>query len=112
MYHFAILALLGLALWKFVGMLLGFISGSELPSHVRAFITLALGVATTVTLDYSVFAAWGIPVRASWMGSVGTGLIVGGMTYAVHSFIGLVEAYGRKSRDEARVLEGRTPKAA
>jgi len=112
MYHFAIVALLGLALWKFVGMLLGFAGAKDAPSHIRAFVALGLGVVTAYLLDYSVFAGWGIAVRESWMGLVATGLILGGMTYFVHATIGLIEAYGRRNRDEAREIERRAPRAA
>lgn len=106
MYHFAIVALLGLAVWKFVGMLLGFIK-TELDSSVRAFLTLGVGVLAAEILDYSVFAGWGVTFRDSWMGPVFTGLVVGSMAYVWHHTLGLVEAYGRRNRDEAREIEHR-----
>ena len=106
MYHFAIVALLGLALWKFVGMLLGYM-GNDVPSHIKATLTLGLGVAAAAVADYSVFAGWGVALRETWMETALTGFIIGGMAYVVHSFIGLIEAYGRRSRDEARELERR-----
>ena len=106
MYHLAIVALLGLALWKVVGMLLGF-AGQELQSHVKAFLTLGLGVVTAEVLDYSIFAAWGVSLREAWMGPVFTGLIIGGAAYVVHPIVGIFEAYGRKGRDEAREIERR-----
>jgi hypothetical protein len=106
MYHFAIVALLGLALWKVVGALLGF-AGQDLSSHVKAIITLALGVGAAVLLDYSVFAGWGVTFRETWMDTVFTGLVIGGMAYVAHSVMGLIEAYGRRNRDEAREIERR-----
>lgn len=106
MYHFAIVALLGLALWKVVGTLLGFI-GNDLPSHVKGTVTLGLGVAAALLLDYSVFGAWGVTFRETWMDSVFTGLVIGSMAYVAHSLMGLIEAYGRRSRDEAREIERR-----
>lgn len=106
MYHFAIIALLGLALWKVVGTLLGFV-GDEVPSHLKATLTLGLGVGAAVLLDYSVFAGWGVTFRDTWMDTVFTGLVIGAMAYAVHSVIGLIEAYGRRNRDQAREIERR-----
>ncbi|MFN2614533.1 MAG: hypothetical protein ABR552_06915 [Actinomycetota bacterium] len=106
MYNFAIVALLGLATWKFVGMLLGLLK-IDLDSSVRAFLTLGIGVLACEIIDYSVFAHWGVGLRASWMGDVFTGLIVGGFAYVWHYALGVVEAYGRHHRDEARAIEGR-----
>ena len=111
MYHFAIVALLGLALWKTVGMVLGFL-GKDLEGHIRAFLTLALGVAAAYLIDYSIFDAWGVTLREDWMGPVFTGLVIGGMAYVVHTTVGAIEAYGRRNRDEARALESRSPRAA
>ena len=111
MYNFAILALLGLALWKTVGMVLGLI-GKDFTSSVRALITLALGVVTAFVLDYSLFAGWGIEVSNTDVATTVTGLMIGGMAYVWHYAIGLVEATGRVRRDEARETETRTPRAA
>jgi len=111
MYHFAIVALLGLACWKVTGMLLGFM-GRELEGHLRAFITLAIGVIGAYALDYSVFAGWGVAFREDWMGSVFTGLVVGSMAYVWHNVLGYLEATGRARRDEARSMERQTPRAA
>lgn len=106
MYHFAIVALLGLALWKVTGMILGFV-GREMEGHLKAFVTLALGVLGTYAIDYSIFDGWGITVREDWMGPVFTGLAVGGMAYCWHHTLGYLEANGRKNRDEARAMQGR-----
>ena len=111
MYHFAIVALLGLAIWKFVGMVLGF-AGRDFPSHIRALLTLGLGVVTAYMLEYSIFSAWGVTVATEWVDRAFTGLIIGGMAYVVHTTVGLIEAYGRRNRDEARALESRPPRAA
>jgi hypothetical protein len=111
MYHFAIVALLGLACWKVTGMVLGFM-GREMEGHLKAFVTLLVGVLGTYALDYSLFAGWDIAVRESYMGWVFTGLIVGASAYVWHHMIGYLEAYGRRSRDEARALEGRSRHAA
>src|SRR5687767_3551796 len=108
MYNFAILALLGLALWKTVGMVLGLI-GKDFASSVKSLITLALGVVTAFVLDYSLFAGWGIDVSNTDVATAVTGLMIGSMAYVWHYAIGLIEASGRARRDEARELETRSP---
>lgn len=111
MYHFAIVAMLGLATYKVTGVILGLI-GRDVSSHMKGILTLGLGVGGAVLLDYSVFAGWGVSFRENWMGSVFTGLVVGSMAYVWHNALGLVEAYGRRNRDEAREIENRSPRAA
>lgn len=111
MYHFAIVALLGLACWKVTGMLLGFM-GREMEGHLRAFVTLAIGVLGAYALDYSVFEGWGVAFREDWMGSVFTGLVIGSLAYVWHNVLGYLEATGRHRRDEARQIERQTPRAA
>jgi len=111
MYHFAIVALLGLACWKFVGMLLGF-TGRDMDGHVKALVTLAVGVLGAYALDYSVFAGWGVTFRQNWMDWAATGLVIGSFAYVWHNVLGYIEATGRQRRDEARAMESRSPRAA
>lgn len=111
MYHFAIVALLGLACWKVTGMVLGFL-GRDLEGHLRTFVTLGLGVIGAYALDYSVFAGWGVEFREDWMGWTFTGLVIGSMAYVWHNVMGYIEGIGRHHRDEARSLERQTPRAA
>lgn len=111
MYHFAIVALLALATYKTVDFLLGLL-GIELSTAVKTFVTLGVGVVFTEILDYSVFAGWGVGLRDTWMGPFWTGLMVGGMAFVWHELLGLLEGYGRRSRDEALEIERRAPKAA
>jgi hypothetical protein len=110
-YTFAIVAMLGLAVWKSVGFLLGLI-GKDVESSVRTFLTLGIGVLYAEILDYSAFAGWHVTFRSSWMGPVFTGLVLGSMAYVWHHSLGAVEAYGRRNRDEAREIERRNPRAA
>lgn len=110
-YHFAIVALLGLAAYKAVDFLLDLV-GVEIHSGLKKLVTLGMGVAFTEILDYSVFAAWGIGVRNEWMGPFFTGLMVGSMTYLWHEAIELVAGYARRSKDEALEIESRVPRAA
>jgi hypothetical protein len=110
-YHFAIVALLGLAVYKAVDFLFELVR-VERPAAVRTFVALGAGVLATEVLDYSLFAGWGVSVRSAWMGPFFTGLIVGGASYVWRETLGLLEGYGRRSRDEAMEIERRTPRAA
>ena len=109
MYHFAIVALLGLATLKTVEFVLG-ILGIELSAALKTFVTLGIGVLATEVLDYSVFAGWGVGVRDSWMGPFFTGLMVGAVSYAWTPVLGMIE--GLTSRGSSGSSETRTPRAA
>lgn len=107
MYHFAIVALLGLAVYKTVDFVLG-ILGIELRGAIKTFVTLGLGVVATELLDYSVFAGWNVSIREAWMGPFFTGLMVGAMTYVWHEALGYITS--RRSSDST--TDQRTPRAA
>jgi len=108
MYHFAVVALLGLAVYKTVEFVLG-ILGIELRGAIKTFVTLGLGVLATELLDYSVFAGWGITIREAWMGPFFTGLMVGAMTYVWHEALGYI---GSSRRGADSTSDQRTPRAA
>ena len=76
MYHFAVVALLGLAVLKIADLLEGFLPGL---ARMNALLTYVLAVAAAVALDYSVFRGFHIPVRDAWMGSWFTGFIIGSL---------------------------------
>ncbi len=107
-YHFAIVALLGLATYKTVDFVLGLL-GIDLSAALKTFVTLGVGVLATELLDYSVFAGWGVSIREAWMGPFFTGLMVGAMCYVWPAVIGVIARYGG-TRDES--TDARTPRAA
>ena len=79
MYDFAVIALLGLALFKLVDVL------EDLAPQLTKFHSLlgvVIAVAAAFAVDYSVFAQYGIAVREEWMGIFATGLMVAGTTSA------------------------------
>ena len=76
MYHFAVAALLALATLKVVDLLEGLMPAV---SRGRSLLTFALAVGAAVALDFSVFAGYHIAVRETWMGTWGTGLIIGSL---------------------------------
>lgn len=106
MYDFAIVALLGLAAYKTTELVAGILKIDE--GRMRLLATLGVGVVFTELLDYSVFAAWGISIRETWMGPVFTGLVVGAIGYAWDHALDVVAGFAGRSRDE----EHRTPRAA
>ena len=77
MYHLAVLALLGLALFKLVDVL-----EDVVPALARfhGLVTLALAVAGAVALDYTVFNGFGITFREAWMSTWATGIALAGTT--------------------------------
>ncbi len=77
MYHFAVIVLLGLALFKLVDLIEDFVPAV---TRFHALMTLGLAVVGAWYLDYSLFGGFGITLRNAWMGPVATGLIIGGTT--------------------------------
>ena len=77
MYDFAIVILMGLALFKVVDLLEDFVPRLT-QFHLLA--TLALAVGGAWLLDYSVFARYGIELRADELGTLMTGVIMAGTT--------------------------------
>ena len=100
MYHFAIVALLALATYKTVDFVLSLL-GVELPSAIKTFVTLGVGVLATELLDYSVFAGWGINIREAWMGPFFTGLMVGSLTYVWPTVIDSVAGIAHRGSDSS-----------
>jgi hypothetical protein len=77
MYDFALVILMGLALFKVVDLVEGLV---PMLTRYHLLLTLVLAVAGTVALDYSVFSAWGIDIRDADLGTWITGFIVAGST--------------------------------
>lgn len=102
MYDFAIMILLGLALFKIVDLL------EELVPQLTRFhllFTLVLAIAGAVALDYSVFARYGITLREAWMGTWATGVIIAGTTSmwrALFHWLGTPEGEEPEVRHQGR----------
>jgi hypothetical protein len=77
MYDFAIIILMGLAIFKVVDLLEDFVPGL---AKFHLLTTLVLGVVAAMWLDYSVFARYGVEISNSDLGTVMTGLAMGGTT--------------------------------
>jgi hypothetical protein len=79
MYEFAVVALLGLATLKVADVL---VESVPALAKLRTLLTFVLAVTVALALDHSMFAGFGIPVREAWMGTVGTGLVIGSLASA------------------------------
>ncbi len=77
MYHFAIVALMALAVVKTVDFLTDTLA---MLRPYRSLMTFALAVAAVIVADYSLFAGFDIAVRDETLGTWLTGFMVAGLT--------------------------------
>ena len=91
MYAFAVVILLGLALFKLVDVLEDLVPGL---TRFHSVLTAILAIGGAFVLDYSVVEKWGTSFREDWMGTAVTGLILFGCTSiwrAVFHYLGSSE---------------------
>lgn len=79
MYDFAIVMLLGLAVFKVVDLIEDFVPRI---THFHLLATALVAVAATLAIDYSVFARYGIELRNADLGVWLTGFMIAGTTSA------------------------------
>lgn len=109
MYHFAIVALLGLATLKVCDLLEELVPALD---KYNTLVRLAIGVGAAVAIDYSMFAGFGISVREHWMGLWGTGLVIGSMATAWRAALGWLGAITEDGREARHEHHGRPRMAA
>jgi hypothetical protein len=97
MYDFTIVVLLALGLWKTVDLLEDLVPGL---TKIHNLLTVALGVAAAVAIDYSMFRGFHVVLRDSWMGPWATGFAIAGTTSAWRA---LFHWFGSKEGDEPEV---------
>ena len=104
MYTFAVAALLALATLKVVDLL-----ETLVPSVARGrgVLTFALAIAAAVAIDFSVFADYGISVRDAWMGTWGTGLMIGSLAAVWQAAFGYLGSLGHTTPAEHRDARAR-----
>ena len=85
MYHFAVVALLGLVTLKVTDLLSELVPGL---TRVRTLLLFGLAVILATALDYSLLEGFGISVREAWMGTVTTGLVIGSLSAAWQAVFG------------------------
>jgi hypothetical protein len=105
MYHFAVVALFGLAILKFADLLVELVPSL---GKTRTILTFALAIGAMLAVDYSLFTGFGVELRESWMGTVGTGAIVGALAGAWSTVLGWLgsgrtEVTGRRTGEARRI---------
>ena len=103
MYHFAVVALFGLAILKLADLLVELLP--SLATH-RTLLTFAMALAATVAVDYSLFAGFGVELRQSWMGPWATGAVVASLAGAWSAVFGWL-GQGRTDTSGRRTGEAR-----
>ena len=103
MYHFALVAMLALALVKLVDFL-----SDNVPQLRRAssLLTFVGGIAVALLLDYSLFDGFGVTVRDHDTGMWLTGFMIAGMTVPWRAVFGWL-THDRATSDET--LGAHTP---
>jgi len=100
MYVFAIALLFGLGI-----MALSKLAARVLNTETWALTTVVLGIALAWLANFDVWSAWGVDVRASWIGVTLSGLAIGGIGFFWHVMLDYVESLYRKHVDEAVEFE-------
>lgn len=103
MYHFALIALLALAIVKVVDVLTDNVEALE---PFRSLLTIGLGVGAVQWLDYSLFEGFGVPIDDRTAGLWLTGFMVAGMTVPWRAVFGYL-THDRAAGDET--LGSRSP---
>ena len=96
MYHFAIVALMALAVVKVVD----FVTDNvEALRRFRSLLTFVLAIVTVMWLDYSLFDGWNVAIDERDSGVLVTGFIVTGMTVPWRALFGWL-THDRANTDE------------
>ena len=85
MYEFAVVTLLGLVALKVTDLVIENVPGLD---RIRTLFGFTLAVLFAIALDYSMFEGFGVTVREAWMGTVGTGLVIGSLASAWTALLG------------------------
>ena len=85
MYEFAVVTLLGLVALKVTDLVIENVPGLD---RIRTLFSFTLAVLFAIALDYSVFEGFGVQVREAWMGTIGTGLVIGSLASAWSALLG------------------------
>ncbi len=86
MYAFVVFVGLALAL-AVVGGVLDEVLPVKAPKALTTTVTVGVAILVAWALDYSVFRAFGQPLRADWMNPVATGVVLVGMGEAIRALL-------------------------
>ena len=106
MYEFAVVTLFGLVALKVTDLVVELVPGLD---RARTLLTFTLAVVAAVALDFSLFTGFGITVREAWMGTVGTGLVIGSLASAWAAVLGWL---GTTTVAGTRPVAGERPRIA
>ena len=109
MYEFATVVLLGLIVAKLVDLVRHF---AGVTPATRLALAVLAGLGLAWAMDYSMFAGWSVSFREPWMGTLATGLAIGGLAAFWHEVLDAFSSYARRSHDQATEIETRIPRAA
>ncbi len=107
MYVFAIAALLGLALVKLVDLVEEYV---PVISKLHSVFTVAVAIAVTVALNFSMFTEYAIEVRNVDVGTWVTGIMIAGVATVWTALLGYLGA--EKSDSKTKSHQGPTRIAA
>ncbi len=99
MHEFAVVALLGLVALKVTDLVVDNAPGLD---RIRTLFTFTLAVVFAIAIDFSLFDGYGITVREAWMGTVGTGLVIGALSSAWSTLLGWFETTSVGGNKDAR----------
>jgi hypothetical protein len=106
MYEFAVVTLLGLVALKVTDLVIENVPGLD---RIRTLFTFTLAVVFALALDYSMFDGFGVTVREAWMGTVGTGLVIGSLASAWAALLGW---FGSSSISGTTTVRNERPRIA
>ena len=107
MYTFAVILLLGLALFKIVD---AFEDLAPATAKLHGLLTLGIAVIGAFVIEFSLFDDWGVALREDWMGTFLTGAAVAGTTSVWRAAFGWL---GSAEGEEPEVRHiGRSVRAA
>jgi len=86
MYAFVVFVGLALAL-AVIGEVLDELLPVKAPKALTTTVTVGVAILVAWALDYSVFRAFGQPLRADWMNPVATGVVLVGMGEAIRAVL-------------------------
>jgi hypothetical protein len=106
MYEFAVVTLLGLVALKVTDLVIENVPGLD---RIRTLFSFTLAVLFAIALDYSVFEGFGVEVREAWMGTIGTGLVIGSLASAWSALLGW---FGTTSVSDTTKVRNERPRMA
>ena len=102
MYAFVVFVGLALAL-AVVGEVLNEVLPVKFPRALSTTVTVGVAILAAWAIDYSVFRAFGQPLRASWMHPVATGVVLVGAGEFIRAMVnGLGLSISLGGRDRAK----------